>query len=47
MTRHAWNGYKQYAWGSNELRPVSKTSSGGLFGSTLNGATIGKAFSMK
>ena len=22
---HAWNGYKQYAWGHDELRPVSKT----------------------
>ncbi len=22
---HAWNGYKQYAWGHDELKPVSKT----------------------
>jgi mannosidase alpha-like ER degradation enhancer 2 len=22
---HAWNGYKQYAWGHDELRPLSKT----------------------
>ncbi len=22
---HAWNGYKQYAWGHDELQPVSKT----------------------
>lgn len=22
---HAWNGYKQYAWGHDDLRPVSKT----------------------
>lgn len=24
MTLHAWNGYKKYAWGKNELRPLSK-----------------------
>ena len=23
---HAWNGYKQYAWGHDELRPLSKNS---------------------
>lgn len=23
---HAWSGYKQYAWGHDELRPLSKTS---------------------
>ena len=22
---HAWNGYRQYAWGHDELRPLSKT----------------------
>ena len=22
---HAWNGYKQYAWGHDELRPLSKS----------------------
>ena len=22
---HAWNGYKQYAWGHDDLKPVSKT----------------------
>jgi hypothetical protein len=21
---HAWGGYKQYAWGNDELRPLSK-----------------------
>ncbi|KAH8866665.1 Mannosyl-oligosaccharide 1,2-alpha-mannosidase IB [Schistosoma japonicum] len=25
MMKFAWNGYATYAWGSNELRPVSKT----------------------
>ena len=23
---HAWNGYKKYAWGFDELRPLSKGS---------------------
>jgi ER degradation enhancer, mannosidase alpha-like 2 len=23
---HAWNGYKQYAWGHDELKPLSKTA---------------------
>ncbi|MGH9794746.1 MAG: glycoside hydrolase family 47 protein [Candidatus Acidiferrales bacterium] len=23
---HAWNGYKRYAWGHDELRPLSKTA---------------------
>src|SRR6516165_9770143 len=23
--RHAWNGYKQYAWGHDELKPLSKS----------------------
>ena len=25
--RHAWKAYRAYAWGKDELRPVSKTSS--------------------
>lgn len=25
--KHAWEGYRQYAWGHDELRPVSKTYS--------------------
>ncbi|KAK2864293.1 hypothetical protein Q7C36_003447 [Tachysurus vachellii] len=40
MMQFAWNNYKRYAWGSNELRPVSKQGhSSNLFGS-LRGATI-------
>jgi mannosyl-oligosaccharide alpha-1,2-mannosidase len=27
MTSHAWKGYKDFAWGSDELNPVSKTGS--------------------
>src|SRR4051794_35450015 len=22
---HAWNGYKQYCWGHDDLKPISKT----------------------
>lgn len=44
MTLHAWNGYKLYAWGKNELKPLSKRGHqagifGGGSGSDL-GATI-------
>ncbi|XP_028823772.1 mannosyl-oligosaccharide 1,2-alpha-mannosidase IA-like [Denticeps clupeoides] len=40
MMKFAWDNYKRYAWGSNELRPVSKQGhSSNLFGS-LKGATI-------
>ena len=42
MARHAWNGYVQYAWGENELKPVSKRGhSASIFGkNTRMGATI-------
>ena len=34
MTLLAWKSYKQYAWGSSELKPISKTGhSPGIFGS--------------
>nr|XP_061609884.1 mannosyl-oligosaccharide 1,2-alpha-mannosidase IA [Phyllopteryx taeniolatus] len=40
MMKHAWDSYRRYAWGSNELRPVSKRGhSSNLFGS-IKGATI-------
>ncbi|KAM3861397.1 mannosyl-oligosaccharide 1,2-alpha-mannosidase IA [Diretmus argenteus] len=40
MMKHAWDSYKRYAWGSNELRPVSKQGhSSNLFGD-IKGATI-------
>uniref|UniRef100_UPI0037E9A19C mannosyl-oligosaccharide 1,2-alpha-mannosidase IA n=1 Tax=Semicossyphus pulcher TaxID=241346 RepID=UPI0037E9A19C len=40
MMKHAWDSYKRYAWGSNELRPISKQGhSSNLFGS-IKGATI-------
>uniref|UniRef100_A0A8C6UPG6 alpha-1,2-Mannosidase n=1 Tax=Neogobius melanostomus TaxID=47308 RepID=A0A8C6UPG6_9GOBI len=40
MMKHAWDSYRRYAWGSNELRPVSKQGhSSNLFGD-IKGATI-------
>ncbi|XP_034524946.1 mannosyl-oligosaccharide 1,2-alpha-mannosidase IA isoform X2 [Ailuropoda melanoleuca] len=40
MMKHAWNNYKRYAWGLNELKPISKEGhSSSLFGS-IKGATI-------
>lgn len=42
MTLHAWNSYKKYAWGKNELKPLSRTfHQTGIFGSGSDlGATI-------
>lgn len=41
MMHHAWNGYKKYAWGANELSPLSKKAChGGVFGKNDIGLTI-------
>jgi mannosyl-oligosaccharide alpha-1,2-mannosidase len=41
MMLHGWNNYVQYAWGENELRPISRRGhSPGIFGSTKLGASI-------
>ena len=43
MTLLAWSSYEKYAWGENELKPLSRTGhSAGIFGSTPTrlGATI-------
>ncbi|GIY29886.1 mannosyl-oligosaccharide alpha-1,2-mannosidase IA [Caerostris darwini] len=41
MMKHAWDNYAQYAWGQNELRPLSKRGhSAGIFGKSAMGATI-------
>lgn len=41
MMLHAWNNYKLYAWGKNELSPISKMSyDHGVFGKHNTGATI-------
>jgi len=41
MMKHAWDGYVAYAWGQNEVRPVSKSGNQDtVFGSSDSGATI-------
>ncbi|KAL1109899.1 hypothetical protein AAG570_014133 [Ranatra chinensis] len=41
MTKHAWNNYVRFAWGKNELKPVSKRGhTGSIFGAAALGATI-------
>ncbi|PAV84062.1 hypothetical protein WR25_10205 [Diploscapter pachys] len=41
MMKFAWDGYKQYAWGENELKPISKRGhSASIFGSGPMGASI-------
>ena len=41
MMKHAWDGYAKYAWGKNEVRPISKRGhSASIFGSSSMGATI-------
>lgn len=41
MMKHAWQNYATYAWGKNELRPIShKGHSASIFGSGNLGATI-------
>jgi len=41
MMKHAWDNYVKYAWGKNELRPISKRGhSASVFGSSSMGATI-------
>ncbi|XP_030637647.1 mannosyl-oligosaccharide 1,2-alpha-mannosidase IA [Chanos chanos] len=40
MMKFAWDSYKQYAWGKNELRPLTRNGHiGNMFGG-LRGATI-------
>ena len=41
MMKFAWDGYVVYAWGQNELNPITKSGhSGSIFGSAYLGATI-------
>jgi mannosyl-oligosaccharide alpha-1,2-mannosidase len=41
MMKLAWNGYVQYAWGDNELKPITKVGhSGSIFGRAQLGASI-------
>lgn len=41
MMKFAWDQYSNYAWGHNELKPISrKGHSANIFGNTAFGATI-------
>ena len=41
MMKHGWDNYVRYAWGKNELRPITKRGhSASIFGSSTMGATI-------
>lgn len=41
MMKHAWDNYEKYAWGKNELRPITKRAhSASIFGNMPIGATI-------
>lgn len=41
MMKHGWDNYVRYAWGKNELRPISKRGhSATIFGAANMGATI-------
>lgn len=41
MMRFAWDMYEKYAWGQNELKPISHHGhSASIFGNTALGATI-------
>ncbi|XP_071955897.1 mannosyl-oligosaccharide 1,2-alpha-mannosidase IA-like [Antedon mediterranea] len=41
MMVRAWDGYVKYAWGANELKPISHTGhSASIFGRSAMGATI-------
>ncbi len=41
MIKHAWDGYRKFAFGANELKPMSKIGhSAGVFGRTKMGATL-------
>lgn len=41
MMAHAWRGYTKYAWGSNEVKPITlQAHRGSVFGSADLGATI-------
>uniref|UniRef100_A0A8C4GNA1 alpha-1,2-Mannosidase n=1 Tax=Dicentrarchus labrax TaxID=13489 RepID=A0A8C4GNA1_DICLA len=41
MMKHAWDSYRQYGWGHNELKPLAKKGhSTNIFGNSQLGATI-------
>lgn len=40
MAEFAWTNYKKYAWGENELKPVSRSGHDAAFGDRKLGSTI-------
>lgn len=41
MMKDAWTDYERWAWGQNELKPISQTGqTGGIYGNSKIGATI-------
>lgn len=41
MMKHAWDSYRQYGWGHNELKPIAKKGhSTNIFGNSQLGASI-------
>ncbi|KAA0715887.1 Mannosyl-oligosaccharide 1,2-alpha-mannosidase IB [Triplophysa tibetana] len=41
MMKHAWDSYRQYGWGHNEVKPIAKKGhSTNIFGNSQMGATI-------
>jgi len=41
MLKDSWDDYEKYAWGQNELKPISQTGqTGGIYGDSRIGATI-------
>lgn len=41
MTKHAWEGYRKFAWGYNEVKPMAQsTNNQPIFGGEKMGATI-------
>ncbi len=47
MMRHAWKGYKDFAFGSDELKPISKTSRNWMSGSGLAATLIDSLDTLK
>lgn len=46
MMKDAWDDYERYAWGQNQLKPISQVGeTGGIFGESQIGATIIDALS--
>ena len=47
MMKHAWKGYQNYAFGSDELKPISKTKRNWMSGSGLAATLIDSLDTLK